>query len=542
MTSPEIILAAHGNHDQAPVNAVINSFADRVAKRTGRAVAAAFNQGTPTFSQSAATAGASPVVVPVMTSDGYFVRRKLIPAFIDARQGAVVTPPIGLDPRLQQEVAQRAVAAALTAPTTGGLIVVIGHGTTQHATSSSTTRQVLRLIIERLRHAGLAWQATDAYLDQPPLIEHIARDIRVPLILAPWLIGGGGHDANDITERLGLSTPQPRNRWTWRAGQPIRVLPSLLDAELVSPAIDRALHAADTRFPLRLATRTSRLAIWQAERAQRALLASGVPTTLIPIEPEADRDLSLPATIPGMFTEELTHAIADGRADAAVHSLKDLPLPTEASPFGIAALIERDSPREALIAREGCTLDDLPPGATVGTSSPRRAAQVRCLRPDLRPLPIRGSVEHRVAQVLDGRFDAAILAEAGLCRLGIEHRITQHFDTESFTPEPGQGIIALQTRTADHFATVLLSRIDHDATKRCATAERSFARLIDPSSGIACAAAATDSGTGSITLTVRLASAGRVTPAVSVRGTDPTTVARRAADEVERHQPEESLV
>jgi hydroxymethylbilane synthase len=172
----------------------------------------------------------------------------------------------------------------------------------------------------------------------------------------------------------------------------------------------------------------------------------------------------------GFFTSEIVAALMDGRVDVAVHSLKDLPTQEVGPP--IVAIPLRDDPADVLVSRTGRPLAELEPGAVVGTSSPRRACMVRSLRPDLRVSPIRGNVDTRVTRVREGRFDAAVLAAAGLTRLGMDDFVSERFDPRELPPAPGQGALAVQAREDDADLLDALRRMDDQAARRTSTAER----------------------------------------------------------------------
>lgn len=177
----------------------------------------------------------------------------------------------------------------------------------------------------------------------------------------------------------------------------------------------------------------------------------------------------------GFFVKELETALLDGRIDAAVHSMKDLP--TEAAPgLLIAAMPPREDPRDALVARDGLHLESLPPAARVGTSSPRRAAYLRAVRRDLTVVPVRGNVDTRIRKVDEGVLDAVCLAAAGLVRLGLAHRITQWLPTDQVLPAPGQGALGVQVRADDGRALTLVRVLDHAPTRRAVLAERAVLR------------------------------------------------------------------
>lgn len=181
---------------------------------------------------------------------------------------------------------------------------------------------------------------------------------------------------------------------------------------------------------------------------------------------------------PGFFVKELEVALLAGEIDVAVHSMKDLPtaIPDRLT---IAAITEREDPRDVLVARSGRTLDTLPAGATVGTSSPRRAAHLRALRPDLVIVPIRGNVETRIRKVETGEVDAVCLAGAGLCRLGMRARITQWLSVEVSLPAPGQGALGVEVRTEDADARRIVSASDHQPTRAAVDAERALLRRLE---------------------------------------------------------------
>ena len=226
---------------------------------------------------------------------------------------------------------------------------------------------------------------------------------------------------------------------------------------------------------IRIGTRKSKLARWQAEHIQALIAAMGHAAELVEFTTQGDRVLDKP--LPeiggkGLFTQELESALLSGDIDLAVHSLKDLP--TE---FVIGAIPERGSPFDALVTKHRCRMIDLPQGALVGTSSHRRAAQLLAQRPDLIVKPIRGNVETRVRKVHEGEFDAAILAVAGLQRLDMAEVIDEILTPEVMLPAPGQGAIAVQARSG-HLSDILQA-IDHLETRFAVTAERTFLNTLD---------------------------------------------------------------
>ena len=229
---------------------------------------------------------------------------------------------------------------------------------------------------------------------------------------------------------------------------------------------------------LRLGTRTSRLATWQAEHVARTLEAAwpGLVVDLIPFVTEGDKVLDKP--LPeiggkGLFTVELEAALGAGRIDLAVHSLKDLP--TDDPPgLTVGATTEREDPRDAWICPAGHTLDTLPRGATVGTSSHRRGSQLLRRRPDLVIQSIRGNVETRIRKVHEEAYDAGVLALAGLSRLGIADRAASVLDLDTMLPAPGQAALGVQVRAGDEAVGHLVGALDHAATRAAVTAERQF--------------------------------------------------------------------
>jgi len=180
----------------------------------------------------------------------------------------------------------------------------------------------------------------------------------------------------------------------------------------------------------------------------------------------------------GVFVSALREALLGGQVDLAVHSLKDLPTGPAAG-VTLAAVPPRDDPRDALIARDGAKLADLPPGARIGTGSPRRAAQLLGLRADLRCVPIRGNAGTRLGKVSEGELDAVVLAYAGLARIGHVGAITQVFEPEEMLPAPGQGALAVECREDDGELTALLQAVTDKASMAAVTAERSLLEALE---------------------------------------------------------------
>jgi hydroxymethylbilane synthase len=237
---------------------------------------------------------------------------------------------------------------------------------------------------------------------------------------------------------------------------------------------------------VRLGTRGSALARAQTERVVALLERAwpGLLAEVTPIETTGDRTQASGEPLPeiggkGLFTLELEQALRTGQIDLAVHSLKDLPT-EDVEGIVVGAVCEREDPRDCLVARDGLGHHELPAGAVVGTSSLRRAAQLRGLRHDLEIASVRGNVDTRVRKVREGELDAVVLAAAGVRRLGLEDAVTEWFDPASFLPAPGQGALAIQCRAEDEGAVhTLLLEIDDADARATTTAERTFLRRLD---------------------------------------------------------------
>jgi hydroxymethylbilane synthase len=230
---------------------------------------------------------------------------------------------------------------------------------------------------------------------------------------------------------------------------------------------------------LRIATRGSALALAQTELAVSALRHAHVETEVMVVHSSGDRAPDVPAALmegQGWFTAELEQAVLDGRADAAVHSAKDLP--TElASGLRVVALLARGDARDAFVSRSGEGLAALRSGATVGTSSPRRSAFLRALRPDLVVAGMRGNVDTRLRKLESGEVDALLLACAGLDRLGRGDRISERLDPHAFVPAPAQGVIAIEAR-AGSTADAACAPLDDAVARACVVAEREVLRRL----------------------------------------------------------------
>jgi hydroxymethylbilane synthase len=254
--------------------------------------------------------------------------------------------------------------------------------------------------------------------------------------------------------------------------------------------------------PVRIASRGSQLALWQTRWVKDALLQAhpGLEVQVEVIRTTGDRILDVPlAKIGdrGLFTKEIDEALLDGRADLAVHSLKDVPTRL---PDGVelAAISEREDPRDVVIGRPGGagSLGELPPGARVGTSALRRRAQLRRLRADLEVHDLRGNLNTRLARLDAGDCDAVILAAAGIVRLGWADRIGEKLPIEQWLPAVGQGALAIVARAGDPHLPGLLRSLNHPATAACTTAERGFLRSLEGGCQVPIAAfASLDGGT-----------------------------------------------
>ena len=236
--------------------------------------------------------------------------------------------------------------------------------------------------------------------------------------------------------------------------------------------------------PLRIGTRSSALALAQAHQVQAELQAIGVPSELKTYTTIGDRRLDVALTAigsKGLFTEELERDLRDGVTDLCVHSLKDLPTEEPAGLTVIAQLPREDS-RDALIFRAdvpGTRLQDLPQGAVIGTSSLRRRAQLKALRPDCTVVDLRGNVGTRLSKLDNGLCHAAILAAAGLNRLGLSDRIRSFLDAPEWLSAAGQGAIAIQVRTGDTRVAAIMAKLNHQPTMDATTCERAFLAALD---------------------------------------------------------------
>ena len=250
-----------------------------------------------------------------------------------------------------------------------------------------------------------------------------------------------------------------------------------LDASAVGPATSSGQAGRSGGNLVRVGTRGSALARLQTDLVLERLrpLYPHLEFQVITVTTQGDANAAAPLAGMGLgvFVKEIEQQLMDGRLDMAVHSLKDMPtlLPEG---LALAALLPREDPRDVLVNRFGCPLEQLPEGARIGTSSPRRQAQLLSRRPDLAVVPIRGNVETRLRKAEGEECDGAILAAAGLIRLGLADRITEYLSPQSFVPPPGQGILAVETRADDSRMAGVLRAVDHATIRYAATAERAF--------------------------------------------------------------------
>ncbi len=229
--------------------------------------------------------------------------------------------------------------------------------------------------------------------------------------------------------------------------------------------------------PLRIGTRGSLLAKWQAEHVRKLLFqAAGVEAEIVIIKTSGDKMAQAPLTQiggKGIFIKELEEALAAGTIDLAVHSVKDIPTETPRDLF-FPAVLRREDVRDCLVSAGGVTLSALREGARVGTSSLRRQAQLRHIRADLDVRDLRGNVDTRLRKVESGEYDAVMVAKAGLDRLGWSHRITETFSPDVFMPAVGQGAIAIESRIAETEMAEVLDKLDDKESRSAVIAERAL--------------------------------------------------------------------
>lgn len=261
---------------------------------------------------------------------------------------------------------------------------------------------------------------------------------------------------------------------------------------------------------LTIASRESRLAMWQAEHVRDRLrqLYPACSIEIVGMTTEGDRILDRALNAiggKGLFIKELEVALLEGRADLAVHSLKDVPmeLPPE---FALASILERHDPRDAFVSGRFGSVDELPLGATVGTSSLRRTAQLLARRPDLKVGPLRGNVNTRLAKLDSGQYDAILLAAAGLKRLGMAERIRAIVPPGESLPAAGQGTLGIEVLASRHDLVCLLAPLEHSPSRIWASAEREVSRRLGGSCRVPLAAYCVPDGADGLLLTARVAS------------------------------------
>jgi len=227
---------------------------------------------------------------------------------------------------------------------------------------------------------------------------------------------------------------------------------------------------------IRIGSRGSQLALWQAEWVRDQIQAKGFAVEIQRIRTTGDKILDVPLAKvggKGLFVKEIEEALMKAEIDLAVHSMKDMPgmLPQA---LHLSAIPKREDPRDALISREGLRLSELPEGATVGTSSLRRQSQLWALRPDLRITSLRGNLDTRLRKLKEGQFDAILLAAAGLHRLGWEEEITEYLAPDCFIPAIGQGALGIESRREDPGINEILAFLNHEKTASAVRAERAM--------------------------------------------------------------------
>ncbi|SMF23695.1 hydroxymethylbilane synthase [Alteromonadaceae bacterium Bs31] len=234
---------------------------------------------------------------------------------------------------------------------------------------------------------------------------------------------------------------------------------------------------------LRIATRKSELALWQANYVQQSLQQQypELHVELVPMTSRGDKILDVPLAKvggKGLFVKELEHALLSNEADIAVHSMKDVPMQFPDG-LGLAVICEREDARDAFVSNRHLLLDDLPPGSIVGTSSLRRQSQLLALRPDLEVTFLRGNVNTRLAKLDAGEYDAIILAAAGLKRLNMSERISSFISPESILPAGGQGAVGIECRLQDQATLQLISSLHHQKSAEVVLAERAMNRRLE---------------------------------------------------------------
>jgi hydroxymethylbilane synthase len=288
---------------------------------------------------------------------------------------------------------------------------------------------------------------------------------------------------------------------------------------------------------IRLGTRGSKLALWQAQHVKDRLQRTtpGISVSVVVIKTTADVATEKPLArfgSQGVFVKELESALLDGAIDLAVHSLKDVP--TALAPgLTLGAILEREDPRDTLVSPEGCKLGSLAEGSVVGTSSPRRVAQLLNLRPDLVLKDIRGNLDTRLRKMESGEFQALVLARAGIKRLAPAGVREVPFNHDEMLPAPGQGAIAIELRSEDEATRNLLAPLHHDETARSVAAERSVLAALGGGCQLPVGCLATVNSRGKVVLRAVVADRrGRKLLRAESTGTDPILVGNRLAEKL----------
>lgn len=543
MRDLDIILAAHGAGDDSAANAMVNTLARRLeATLVGARVTASFIKGDPTYHAAIRHADRPQrLLIPLLMSDGHFASRLRDDAAhasahasahgsapaLARRAPVTVAAPVGVHAAFVDAVVQLVVRhlASHTHAAEGTHVLVVGHGTTRTTRSADSTRALAHAV-----SVATTLTAHIAFLDQSPSIEAalVAIPATATVLVIPFLFGGGEHAMHDVPARVTAGAALrgiPPSRIVW--------LDALGDLPQLAALLERIVREQRAARPaITIGARPSRLSRVQVDLFAARAEAAGCDVRFVPIDTAGDRDRARPLHAfahDDVFTGDIDAALLSGTIDVAVHSFKDVPL-TPIAAIVNAAVLPRGAVEDVLVSRGTVPLAALPHGARIGTSCARRALQVRRLRADLRPVPIRGDVEQRVAQVDGGDVDAVVLAAAGLERLGLHARIAQRFACDDIMPAPAQGAIVAQCRVdaPTHVCALLRALDDHD-THHAAVAERVFQRIVERHPfGVAGARAVLNGGAVTLDARVIHASTGAAFD-TRVTGADAALVGERAA-------------